>query len=168
MPFVRMATPIVEEKVMITDVERLTDKHPSIIELERLRKQGHGSCFACAHPEMRLDFALEGPNVLRAAYDFRKSMTSFNGYVHGGLLALLLDQAMTCSLMARGVFGVTGDLNIRYRRSVEVGPSVIIRSWVEQHYHELYYLRAEVRQNDFVCTQGSARFMEKELVSHVG
>ena len=149
---------------MISESPRVVRKHPSLIELERLRRLGHNDCFACGNPETRLDFALDGPDVLRAAFRFRKSMTSFNGYVHGGLQALLLDQAMTCSLMAQGVFGATGDFNIRYRHSVEVGPSVIIRSWVNQHSHRLYYLRAEIRQGNTLCTQTSARFMEKDLV----
>lgn len=148
---------------MLTKPQGLARGHPSILELERLRKRGHDHCFACSHPEMRLDFALEGPDVLRAAFDFQESMTSFNGYVHGGLQALLVDQAMTCALMARGVFGATADLNIRYRRSLEVGPSAIVRVWVEHEYHELFYLRAELSQRDILCTQASARFMERDL-----
>lgn len=153
------------KKAMVTDFSSVASSRPSIIELKRLRTLGHGGCFACTHPELRLDFALEGPEVLRAAFDFRESMTSFNGYVHGGLQALLLDQAMTCALMARGVFGATGDLNIRYRCSVVVGPSAIIRAWVEEHHHGLFYLRAELSQNEVLCAQASARFMEKRLLS---
>ncbi|EDY83225.1 thioesterase family protein [Verrucomicrobiia bacterium DG1235] len=137
--------------------------HSSVIELDNMRQLGHSSCLACTHPDLKLDFALEGPNVIRCAFDFTKEMTSFNGYVHGGLQALVLDQAMTCALMAQGIFGATGDLNLRYKRSVEVGPSVCIRAWVEKRFHSMYYLRAELLQGGNTCTLASARFVEKEL-----
>lgn len=44
------------------------------------------------------------------------------GLVHGGVLALILDQLLGSTAEAQGVPGMTGTLTIRYRRATPLGP----------------------------------------------
>jgi acyl-coenzyme A thioesterase PaaI-like protein len=135
----------------------------NIIRLEELRKQGHSHCMAFMHPDLKLDFSLESPRILRARIEFTNEMTSFNGMVHGGLQSFLIDQAMTCALMGLGIYGATCDLSLRYRASVRVGSPALIRVWVESRYRTIYKLKAEILQSDTLCTEASARFLEQVL-----
>jgi acyl-coenzyme A thioesterase PaaI-like protein len=135
----------------------------SVIKLSRLRRRGHERCLACTHPDLKLDFTLDGPRVLRTSIDFTDAMTSFNGMVHGGLQGLLIDEAMTCALMGMGVYGATCELKLRYRAMVEVGPTAHIRVWLTRHIRRLYELEAELTQNGKCCTKATARFMQLEL-----
>ncbi|MGZ0656995.1 PaaI family thioesterase [Coraliomargarita sp. W4R53] len=138
---------------------------PSVIDMNRLRTRGHDRCLACTHPELKLDFTLDDPHTLRTSIDFTESMTSFNGMVHGGLQAFVIDEAMTCALMGLGIYGATGELKLRYRRPVEVGPTAHIRVWVERRYRRLCEVKAELTQKGEVCTAANARFMQQALVS---
>ena len=137
----------------------------SVIKLSRLRTQGHDRCLACTHPELKLDFTLDDPHTLRTSIDFTDSMTSFNGMVHGGLQAFVIDEAMTCALMGLGIYGATAELKLRYRRPVEVGPTAHICVWVERRYRRLSELKAELSQKGKICTTAQARFMQQTLVN---
>jgi acyl-coenzyme A thioesterase PaaI-like protein len=106
---------------------------------------------------------MDEPHVLRTSIDFTDAMTSFNGMVHGGLQALLIDEAMTCALMACDVFGATCDLSLRYRAPVEVGPCAHIRVWLTRNRLGLFYVNAELTQEGKVRTKANARFMQQEL-----
>jgi acyl-coenzyme A thioesterase PaaI-like protein len=138
---------------------------PSVIEMNRLRSHAHNRCLACTHPDLKLNFTLDDPHTLRTSIDFTEAMTSFNGMVHGGLQALVIDEAMTCALMGMGIYGATGELKLRYRRSVEVGPTAHIRVWMDRRYHRLCEINAELTQRGKVCTTAHARFMQQALDS---
>lgn len=143
----------------------LTDgkKSASVVDLHRLRNGGHAECMACIHPDLKLDFALDGVDRLRSSIEFTSSMTSFNGMVHGGLQAFVIDEAMTCLLMGKGLYGATGDLKIRYKKPVRVGPTAHIFVWLVSSYRRFHSIEAELRQNNELCTRASARFLEQDL-----
>lgn len=145
--------------------ETIEAPRASIPTLKRLRQMGHPHCLACTHPTLKLSFTLEGPDALRASIDFTDEMTSFNGKVHGGLQALLIDEAFACALMSKGVYGATVDLNLRYKRSARVGPTAHIHVQIVSRYRTLYTLKAELRQEGKLCASATARFMEQTLQS---
>jgi len=138
-------------------------KGTSVIEMNRLRMRGHDRCLACTHPELKLSFTLDDPHTLRTSIDFTDAMTSFNGMIHGGLQAFVIDEAMTCALMGKGIYGATADLKLRYRQPVEVGPTAHIRVWAEHRYRQLYEVNAELTQKGKVCTTAHARFIQQAL-----
>lgn len=133
----------------------------SILKLSRLRRLGHRKCLACTHPRLKLDFTMDGPHRLRSSIDFTEEMTSFNGMVHGGVLALLIDEAMTCALMAEGHYGATAELNLRYRRPVRVERTAYISVTVDSSYNQLYKLNAVVKQQGEICTSAEGRFIKQ-------
>jgi len=86
---------------------------------------------------------------------------SYQGYpdrVHGGVIATLLDAAMTHCLFARQVRGYTVRLNIRFHAPLQLGPPAIVRAAVSGARPPLYLLRAEVRQADRRCASAEASF----------
>lgn len=147
--------------IKATDSRSVPDE--DLICLEKLRAQGHSQCMAFLHPALKLDFSLESPQVLRAQVDFTEEMTSFNGMVHGGLQAFLIDQAMTCALMGLGVYGATCELTLRYKASVRVDVPGVIRVWIDKRCRTLYDVDAELLQNEKVCTQAHAKFLKRIL-----
>jgi len=141
----------------------MIDNRTSILSLHRLRQHGHRRCLACTHPELRLDFTLDGPRRLRSSVDFTEAMTSFNGMVHGGLIAFLIDEAFTCTLMAAGYYGATGSLQLRYRHPVQTGPTAYILVDLNDRVGPCFSLTAQLVQRNRTCTTAQARFIEKEL-----
>jgi len=51
----------------------------------------------------------------------------WQGVVHGGVVALVLDEAMAYAAGAHGYLGVTGDLKMRFRNAVPVGEALLVR-----------------------------------------
>lgn len=139
----------------------------SILKLSRLRRLGHRHCLACTHPKLKLDFTMDGPHRLRSSVDFTAEMTSFNGMVHGGVIALLIDEAMTCALMAEGHYCATGELSIRYHRPTNPEHIGYIVVTVESSYRRMYEVTAELRQKGALCTRARARFMESGDASEI-
>ncbi|MGE5529497.1 MAG: PaaI family thioesterase [Patescibacteria group bacterium] len=80
-------------------------------------------CFACgaANPiGLGLAFAPHGEGV-RTAFTPLSWHQGYDGLVHGGIIAVLLDEAMAHALIARGLYGVTARLNVRFRAPWPVG-----------------------------------------------
>jgi uncharacterized protein (TIGR00369 family) len=83
----------------------------------------------------------------------------YAGMVHGGVIATLLDAAMTNCLFARGVRGVTADLHVRYRHPLVVGEACRVRAWVERATRVVFVVRSECRQGGVSKATGVGKFM---------
>lgn len=121
------------------------------------------NCFACTHPDFKLDFTLDGPHQVRTSIDFTEKMTSIDGRVHGGLIAFLIDEAMACAMMAEGVYGVTGDLHLRYLKPVRAGPTAHLFTSIEERFLRMYRITTELKQEGAVKVRAKARFMRQAL-----
>jgi len=135
----------------------------SIPVLNELRQEGHASCVACIHPELKLDFALTGPQQIHSSVDFKPSMCSFNGHVHGGVLAFVLDEAVTCLLMSEGKYAVTADLRLRYKQPVAAGQTAHVEVRLERSCGQLSKVAAVLSQDGQDCVLAEASMMEEAL-----
>src|SRR6185437_9378874 len=81
------------------------------------------ACFGCGVRNdvgLQLVFRLEGNEVVTEfTPDVR--FQGFPGVVHGGILATLLDEALSRTATVEGRWMMTGRLDIRYRRAALVG-----------------------------------------------
>lgn len=80
-------------------------------------------CFGCGrlNPHgLRLQFYLADDGVA-APFTPEQRHEGYTGVVHGGIVTTVLDEVMAWALYARGIWAVTGDLRVRFRRPVEVG-----------------------------------------------
>ncbi len=132
--------------------------------MSRLRREGHASCVACIHPELCLNFSLTGPDRIHSSIDFTETMCSFNGHVHGGILAFVVDEAVTCLLMSQGKYAVTGDLKLRYRQPVAAGQTAHVEAWLTQVHSSLSKVEAVLRQGGEDCVLTKASMMEEGLL----
>lgn len=137
----------------------------SILSLNRLRQKGHRECVACIHPDLHLDFSLVGKDRIHSSIDFTESMCSFNGHVHGGLLAFIVDEAVTCLLMSQGKYAVTGELKLRYKLPVSVGPTAHVEVWLQRNCARLSKVTGSLHQEGNECVTASASMMEEALES---
>jgi uncharacterized protein (TIGR00369 family) len=89
-------------------------------------------CFACGkdNPEgMHLKFALDG-NRKRYVSNFRlsKRFTGPPGYCHGGIIATILDDAMSKLNKLRDVIAATSQLRIEYLKPVPLRTPLRVES----------------------------------------
>lgn len=147
--------------VMDNDDRRLLGPM-SLETLEALRAVHHSTCLACTDPRFRLEFDRDPGGLLVARFLPDRELCSYRGVIHGGVIGLLIDEAMTCCLMAHGVVGVTGDLNLRYSAPVEAGEPIEILSRVTMTYAPLYHVESRLLQSGAGKTKARGRFVRRE------
>jgi len=88
-------------------------------------------------------------------------LEGYEGLLHGGMTASLLDGIMTNCLFAHGIVALTAELKVRYREPVAIGPEISLRAWIVQRHPPLYLLKAELIQEGCVRATALAKFMER-------
>ena len=127
----------------------------------------HRSCFACGHGEdgMGLTFEISGDNTVSAQWFCEEKYQSYPGIVHGGIIATILDCAMTNCLLIKGIAAVTADMHIEYIEPLRVGNVVMVTASLTRSRSPLFLLDAEVLQNNRVSARASAKFMSADIWS---
>lgn len=83
----------------------------------------HNQCCVCGADSIwggPLQF-VRVPEGVMAEVALPATMQGYDQTIHGGVVAMLLDSAMTWAVFATGAQGVTADLRIRYRLPVRPG-----------------------------------------------
>lgn len=108
-----------------------------------------GHCFGCGplNPDgLQLRFE-PGPEGSCAEYVVPKRFQSWAGMAHGGMVALMLDEAVGWAAWHAGHPGVTGRLQVSYRRPLKVGERVRIVGQVDNVRRTLVYVTARVENS---------------------
>lgn len=132
----------------------------------------HHDCFACGHGEggLGLVFEMSGVDAVSAEWFCEERFQSYPGIIHGGIIATILDCAMTNCLLIKDIPAVTADMHIEYIEPLRVGSVVTVRAWLVRSRSPLFMLDAEVVQNGRVSARASAKFMRADVwseTSHV-
>jgi uncharacterized protein (TIGR00369 family) len=109
-----------------------------------------GLCFGCGCNNpigLKLKFTREGDTV-RTEFTPDKAHQGWPGVVHGGILASLLDEAMSYAAYFEGVTCLTASINIRLRQPVKVEEPLIITASVTKNSRKLFESRAKVCLKD--------------------
>ncbi len=99
--------------------------------LMEVRFDGH--CFGCGplnEDGLQLKF-VAGPEGSVAEFVVPERFQSWSGMAHGGVVALLLDEAVGWAAWHAGHPGVTGRLQVSFRRPLKLGEAVRVVGKVE-------------------------------------
>lgn len=95
-----------------------------------------------------------------ATFIGHSALEGYPGRLHGGVIATLLDGAMTHCLFAHGIQGVTAELNVRYLHAVSAGAMLTLRASLQHAAHGLYQLEAEIAEAGVVKVTATGKFMK--------
>jgi len=120
-------------------------------------------CFGCGRHNpigFHLVFERDGAGGVVARYIPRPEDQGFPEVMHGGLLALLLDEAMGWAMYQDSVFAVTAKMELRYRRAVGLDDPLIVRARIARNRGRRIEVEATLA-NDAgdVLVEASALFM---------
>src|ERR1700682_2587327 len=107
-----------------------------------------GRCFGCGplnEEGLQMTFLPEG-DVSVTEVEVPARYQSWEGVVHGGMIALLLDEAVGWAAWHKGHPGVTGKLEVRYRLPLRVGERVRLTGRVENVRRNLVYASATIER----------------------
>ncbi|WP_068770017.1 PaaI family thioesterase [Termitidicoccus mucosus] len=140
--------------------------HITIAATEQTRKslqsQFHSHCHACGMPGsggLDLHFVTDSDGNVATDWFCPGNCQSYEGILHGGVIATLLDSAMVHALFARGIVAHTAELRVRYRRPVRIENSVRVTACTQSHTGPLHLTSATLIQDGVPCATARAKFM---------
>jgi uncharacterized protein (TIGR00369 family) len=139
--------------------------------LQQMRSEAHANCVVCSSANersLRLEFVESDAGEVRALFDCTDAFEGYAGRIHGGVVASLVDGAMTNCLFAHGVSAVTVELNVRFRHPVVTGKVAMVRAWVERSTTRLYVVKAEIVQDRQNKATALGKFMKNVPLSNEG
>jgi acyl-coenzyme A thioesterase PaaI-like protein len=133
-------------------------------QLAHVQATAHPFCFACSSSNpmgLALRYIVATDGSVSASFLGNCALESYPGVLHGGLVATLLDGAMTNCLFAHGVRAMTAELKVRYHDPVLSAEELHIRAWLESTRHGIWSLRATLTQNGSVKARAQAKFLKR-------
>jgi uncharacterized protein (TIGR00369 family) len=126
-------------------------KEPGIANLTPFSHSAQNRCFGCgpANPSgLKLEFFLGSDGAVVCPTTVSNFFEGHPGYLHGGIIATLLDESMSKAVRARGLSAMTRHMEIDYRRPVPSGAPIrmegrVLRSEGRKHWAEANILDAE-------------------------
>ena len=133
-------------------------------QFKSIRTGAHPFCIVCGQSNpfgFGVKFNCEADGSVSATFLGHPALEGFEGILHGGVIASLLDGAMTNCLFAHDCVAMTGELNVRYREPVVIGEEMHVRAWIERSSPPLHLLAAELKQDGRVKAAATAKFMDR-------
>ncbi len=130
----------------------------------RLRPGPSNFCFVCGadNPRgLRLRFEIdERARRIRGRFRLDESCQGPPGFLHGGIIACLLDEAMGKLGRLAGMPAVTAALEVRYLRPIRVGETILVEARERSRNARAFRRAAEIRNAaGKVAARGRGRFV---------
>jgi len=124
-------------------------------------------CFACGPDNpigLHIDFTVDDNSVCTAEFTPNQNHLSWENTVHGGIIYSALDDVTGNIPYARGITAHTARCEVRYRRPLREGQTILLKGWVEKEKGRLMVLRGEARRksdNELIAECTASFLVEK-------
>jgi uncharacterized protein (TIGR00369 family) len=128
-------------------------------------------CFGCGGANscgMQLSFEQDdAARRIRGTFRVGARYQGGPGFVHGGIIATVLDEVMGKANRFRGVRAVTAELTIEYLKPVPVDQDLVVEGWeIETKGRNLYHA-GEIRDaTGALLARGQGRFVEVDAARY--
>jgi acyl-coenzyme A thioesterase PaaI-like protein len=121
-------------------------------------------CFGCggANPAgMKLAFDLDtDARRARGSFILSQNYAGGGGFAHGGIIGVILDEAMGKISRLKDESAVTAEMKIDYLKPVPIGKPVLVEGWQEDEKGRNRFRVAEIRDAEGnLLARGKARFV---------
>lgn len=109
-----------------------------------------GMCFVCGKKNkdgLGLTFNLDG-DVLRTSFTPQKKHQGYTNIVHGGIIAIVLDEMLINLPWQLGMKAVTAEFTVRLKQPVSVGEPLEFWSKIEKQKGRFIQTYAEAKKTD--------------------
>lgn len=121
-------------------------------------------CFGCGaanNAGMKLAFELDfDDRRARGRFILGANYAGGGGFAHGGIIAVVLDEAMGKLSRLVEEKAVTAEMNIEYRKPVPVDREIVVEGWQEEERGRNRFRVAEIRDHEGnLLARGKGRFV---------
>jgi len=130
----------------------------------RLEPNPTNKCFGCGGDNsggMKLTFEQDNANrKIVGRFVLGERYQGGAGFAHGGIIALLLDEAMGKVCRFREVRAVTAELSVEYLKPVAVDKTIVVEGRETEMNGRNLFMSGEIRnENGDVLARGKGRFV---------
>jgi acyl-coenzyme A thioesterase PaaI-like protein len=130
----------------------------------KLEPKDSNRCFGCgaANPAgMKLLFELDfDARRTRGRFALGANYAGGGGFAHGGIIAVVLDEAMGKLSKLTDERAVTAEMSIAYRKPVPVDQEVLVEGWQEEEKGRNRFRVAEIKDlHGNLLARGTGRFV---------
>ena len=130
----------------------------------KLETQLANHCFGCGGANqagMKLVFDLDfDARRTRGRFVHGANYAGGAGFAHGGIIAVVLDEAMGKLSKLTDEHAVTAELNVAYRKPVPVDQEIVVEGWQEEEKGRNRFRVGEIRDTQGnLLARGTARFV---------
>ena len=130
----------------------------------RLDPKPDNPCFGCGGANARgMQLAFEQDDDRRCITGKFRIGTEYqggSGYLHGGIIALLLDEAMGKACRFHGEHAVTADLRVEFLRPIRVDQDIVVEGFIARREGRQLYHEGEIRSAaGELLARGQGRFV---------
>ena len=130
----------------------------------RLEPNPTNKCFGCGGDSsggMKLTFEQDNANrKIVGRFILGERYQGGAGFAHGGIIALLLDEAMGKVCRFREVRAVTAELSVEYLKPVAVEKEIVVEGRETEMNGRNLFMAGEIRnENGDVLARGKGRFV---------
>jgi len=126
--------------------------------------QDDRKCFVCGPDNpagLHLNFT-ESEEGITTRMRFNAHFQGWQGITHGGLVSTLLDEVMAKAVQIRGLYGVTAEMTVRFRKPVPTEKEVVVSGRVTEQRGRLAFTEGEIADLDGnILASAQARFFVK-------
>ncbi len=134
----------------------------------RLDPNPANGCFGCGGGNPHgLQLAFEQDDAtqrIRGSFRIGQQYQGGSGYLHGGIIATILDEVMGKVSRFHGIQAVTAELNVDYLRPVPVDTDLVVEGYEVKRDGRNLHVVGEIRNaSGMVLARSRARFVEIDL-----
>jgi uncharacterized protein (TIGR00369 family) len=120
-------------------------------------------CFGCGGANargMHLTFEQDdAARRIRGVFRLSADYQGATGFIHGGIIATLLDEVMAKVSRFGGEHAVTAELTVEYKRPVPVDEDIVVEGWEVKAAERNRFREGEIRDaSGVVLARGRAKF----------
>jgi acyl-coenzyme A thioesterase PaaI-like protein len=104
-------------------------------------------CFGCGSENphgLGMHFRQDGERAV-AEFTIQPRFQGYPGRAHGGVVATMLDEAMSWAVYYNGAWSMTAKMEMRFRAAVPLGEPVTASGWITRDRGRFLELRSELR-----------------------
>ena len=131
---------------------------------ENLQVSADRGCFVCGNQNpagLQIQLAVDvedGSASSRVTLDER--FQGWQGVIHGGILATLLDEVAIYACRSQGEQFVTVEINVRYRKPVPVASLIDLKGQITKKIRKLYTVKSRIEINGTLHAEAEVRVMQ--------
>jgi uncharacterized protein (TIGR00369 family) len=125
----------------------------------------HRNCFACSSNNgigLGLKFYKHEDGTVFGNFFADPKFEGYSGIIHGGIVATLLDSAMTQCLLMKNTPALTARLSIRYSLPIRTGSIVKVEARIVKKSHKIFFLEGGAFVEGKRVANAEARYMKSE------